>query len=88
LLRAGETPGADHRRRLNVISHKRKIKDAVVRLQARGIQVALFIDPVKEQIECAKETGAHGIEITLALIATRQGPSANASCATSLSLPN
>ena len=48
---------------LNVIAHKRKIKDAVVRLQARGIQVALFIDPVKEQIECAKETGAHGIEI-------------------------
>jgi len=48
---------------LNVVVHRRKIKGAVARLQARGIQVALFIDPVKDQIECAKETGAHGIEI-------------------------
>jgi len=48
---------------LNVIAYKRRIKDAVARLQARGVLVALFIDPVKEQIECASETGAHGIEI-------------------------
>jgi len=48
---------------LNIVAHRRKIKDAVARLQGRGIQVALFIDPVREQIECAKETGAHGIEI-------------------------
>lgn len=48
---------------LNALAHKRKIKDAAARLQARGVQVALFIDPVKDQIECAKETGVHGIEI-------------------------
>jgi len=48
---------------LDVVSHRRKITDAVTGLQALGIQVALFIDPVKDQIECAKETGAHGIEI-------------------------
>ena len=48
---------------LNVVAHWRKIRGAVARLQARGIQVALFIDPVKDQIECAKETGANGIEI-------------------------
>ena len=48
---------------LNVIGLRRKITDAVSTLQTRGIHVALFIDPVKEQIECAKETGAHGIEI-------------------------
>lgn len=48
---------------LNVVAHRRKISGAVTRLQGRGVQVALFIDPVKEQIECAKETGAHGIEI-------------------------
>jgi pyridoxine 5-phosphate synthase len=48
---------------LNVVAYRRKISGAVTRLQARGVQVALFIDPVKEQIECAKETGAHGIEI-------------------------
>jgi pyridoxine 5-phosphate synthase len=27
------------------------------------VQVSLFIDPVKAQIECAKRTGAHAIEI-------------------------
>ena len=48
---------------LNVIAHKRKIKDAVARLQGRGVQVALFIDPVTDQIKCAADTGAHGIEI-------------------------
>ena len=48
---------------LDIVAHKRKIKDAVARLQGRGILVALFIDPVKDQIECARETGAHGIEI-------------------------
>ncbi|HEX6768006.1 MAG TPA: pyridoxine 5'-phosphate synthase, partial [Candidatus Binatia bacterium] len=48
---------------LNVVAHRRKISGAVTRLQGRGVQVALFIDPVKEQIECAKETGARGIEI-------------------------
>jgi len=49
---------------LNVIGQRRKITEAVARLQGgRGIHVALFIDPVTEQIECAKETGAHGIEI-------------------------
>jgi len=48
---------------LNVLGHKRKIKDAVARLQGRGVQVALFIDPVTDQIKCAADTGAHGIEI-------------------------
>src|SRR5215207_8016283 len=48
---------------LDVVRHRRKISDAVARLQALNIQVALFIDPVKEQIECAMETGAHAIEI-------------------------
>ena len=48
---------------LDVVAHKRKIKDAVARLQGRGIEVALFIDPVAEQIQCAKDCGAHGIEI-------------------------
>ena len=48
---------------LDVVAHKRTIKDAVARLQGRGIHVALFIDAVKDQIECAKEIGAHGVEI-------------------------
>ena len=48
---------------LDVVAHKKKIKDAVARLQDRGIHVALFIDPVRGQIECAKEVGASAIEI-------------------------
>jgi len=48
---------------LNVSAQKRKIKDAVKRLQDRGIHVALFIDPVKAQIESTKEVGAAAIEI-------------------------
>lgn len=48
---------------LDVVAHARKIKDAVARLQGRGVQVALFIDPVAEHIACAKDCGAHGIEI-------------------------
>jgi pyridoxine 5-phosphate synthase len=48
---------------LNVAAHKNKIKAAVSRLQDHGIHVALFIDPVKAQIELAKDVGAAAIEI-------------------------
>ncbi|MBM4296674.1 MAG: pyridoxine 5'-phosphate synthase [Deltaproteobacteria bacterium] len=48
---------------LDVVLHKRKIKDAVARLHDRGIHVALFIDPARTQIECARAVGAHAIEI-------------------------
>lgn len=58
---------------LDVVAHKRKIKDAVARLQDRGIHVALFIDPVKAQIECAREVGAHAIEIHTGTYCNRNG---------------
>ncbi|HEY3302276.1 MAG TPA: pyridoxine 5'-phosphate synthase [Candidatus Binatia bacterium] len=48
---------------LDVSSQKFKIRDAALRLQARGIRVALFVDPDEKQIEAAKETGAHAVEI-------------------------
>jgi pyridoxine 5-phosphate synthase len=48
---------------LDVVTHRQKIKDAVQRLQNRGIHVSLFIDPEVKQIESSKEVGAHGIEI-------------------------
>jgi pyridoxine 5-phosphate synthase len=48
---------------LDIVAHKQRVKDAVARLDDRGIHVALFIDPVKAQIDCAKEVGAHAIEI-------------------------
>ncbi len=48
---------------LNVTAPRSKVKETVDRLQGAGIQVNLFIDPEKQQIEASRETGAHGIEI-------------------------
>ena len=48
---------------LDVVVHQDRVKEAVTRLQDRGVHVSLFIDPVKAQIESAKAVGAHGIEI-------------------------
>ena len=48
---------------LDAIAQKAKVAEAVKRLQDKGIQVNLFIDPDKAQIETAGELGAHGIEI-------------------------
>ena len=48
---------------LEVIAHREKVKDAVARLQGRGIHVSLFIDPDAAQIEAAREAGADAIEI-------------------------
>lgn len=48
---------------LDVVTHGRKVKEAVARLQDHGINVSLFIDPQAAQIEAARMTGAHAIEI-------------------------
>src|SRR5215471_19257952 len=40
---------------LDVVTRKSKIKEAVQRLQDRGIQVSLFVDPEQKQIDAAKE---------------------------------
>jgi len=48
---------------LDVVGQQAKIKDAVSRLQERGINVSLFIDPDQRQIEAAKAVGAHAVEI-------------------------
>jgi pyridoxine 5-phosphate synthase len=48
---------------LDVSSQREKIRDAVQRLQARGIRVSLFVDPDEKQIAASKETGAYAVEI-------------------------
>lgn len=48
---------------LDVVANKQKIREAVQRLQDRGIQVSLFVDPERTQIEASKEVGAHAVEI-------------------------
>lgn len=47
---------------LNVKKGLRRIRPAVERLAASGIDVSLFIDPVKEQIDSSFRTGARIIE--------------------------
>ena len=58
---------------LDVRAQPRNIRDAVGRLQARGIRVSLFIDPDKGQIEASRETGAHGVEIHTGKYANARG---------------
>jgi pyridoxine 5-phosphate synthase len=58
---------------LDVRSQKSVIRDAVERLQARGIRVSLFVGPDKSQIEASHETGAHGVEIHTGKYANAKG---------------
>lgn len=48
---------------LDIISGKDKIAKAVRALKDKGIEVSLFIDPDKRQIEAAKKIGADLIEL-------------------------
>src|SRR6266498_964445 len=48
---------------LDVVAHRTKIKESIIRLQDRGIHVSLFIDPEGAQIEAAREVGAYAVEI-------------------------
>ncbi|MBI2646684.1 MAG: pyridoxine 5'-phosphate synthase [Deltaproteobacteria bacterium] len=48
---------------LDVISLFKAVKNAVGRLNEKGIQVSLFIDPDQKQIEASKKTGAQMVEI-------------------------
>src|SRR6476469_7986692 len=51
---------------LDVVAHEATVRDAVKRLQAAGIEVSLFIDPVPVQIETARRLGVTAIEIQTA----------------------
>jgi pyridoxine 5-phosphate synthase len=48
---------------LDVITQFNKVSKVVQTLQDRGIEVSLFIDPVKKQILTARESGARAIEL-------------------------
>ncbi len=48
---------------LDVVGHFNTVQRAVVRLQALGSEVSLFIDPDMKQIEAAKASGAPVIEL-------------------------
>lgn len=58
-----DTPGqltSDHG--WDTISQQALLKDIVARLKASGIRVSLFIDPINERLDAAKETGTDRIE--------------------------
>ena len=48
---------------LDVRGNRHRLRDVVARLQDHEIQVSLFVDPLAEQIEAAREIGADKIEI-------------------------
>lgn len=48
---------------LDVRGNADRLRDVVSRLKDGGIRVSLFIDPLPDQIEAAKQTGADTIEI-------------------------
>jgi pyridoxine 5-phosphate synthase len=48
---------------LDVITHKKKLKDVIEQFHTKGILVSLFIDPVRAQIETSKEIGSDMIEL-------------------------
>ena len=49
---------------LDVIARKERLRDVVAQLRQAGIkEVALFVDPVCNEIDAAVETGADGIEL-------------------------
>jgi len=48
---------------LDVVRFKTRITQAVKRLEAHGINVSLFINPVKNQIDASYKTGARIIEL-------------------------
>ncbi|ROO32766.1 pyridoxine 5'-phosphate synthase [Salinisphaera japonica] len=48
---------------LDIVGQGQRVADGLARLQAAGIQAALFIDPDTDQIEAAARAGAHHIEL-------------------------
>lgn len=48
---------------LDVITHKKRIAAAISQVKAHGIKATLFLDPVPQHIQAAKEIGADTIEI-------------------------
>jgi pyridoxine 5-phosphate synthase len=47
---------------LDVVKNSARLKDTVAKLQSHAIEVSLFIDPERKQIDAAYETGAQGVE--------------------------
>ncbi len=48
---------------LDLLAHRKELAPTMKRLQAAGIRISLFIDPVREQVDAAAELGAEMVEL-------------------------
>jgi pyridoxine 5-phosphate synthase len=48
---------------LDLVVHRKELAPTVKRLQAAGIRVSMFIDPVREQVDVASELGVEMVEL-------------------------
>ncbi len=48
---------------LDTLSQFKKISSAAKKIQSKGIEVSLFIDPIEDQVKAAAGSGAHLIEL-------------------------
>lgn len=65
---------------LDVIGGFKRIKEAVAALRRSSIEVSLFIDPSKDQIEAAVKTGARMVELHTGAYAEAGDPRRAAHC--------
>ncbi len=59
---------------LDVVKNRARVKLAVDQLLAAGIEVSLFIDPDRSQIDASKMLGAHAVELHTGRYADAQTP--------------
>ena len=61
---------------LDVIRHRRRIKDVVKRLRAAGIIASAFIEPTADQIEASADVGFQAVELWTGGYAHAKSPAA------------
>ena len=70
---------------LNVVGGQERLRDAVTQLREAGIgEVALFVDPVRKEIDATRETGADCIELHTGDFANAKSQEERARCAATL----
>jgi len=58
---------------LEVRANKQSLREAIKRIKSKGIKVSLFINPLENDVEASKETGADMVEIHTGAYANAKG---------------
>jgi len=58
---------------LDVIREFRRLQQVVPQLKQKGIEVSLFVDPVKRQLEASRKVGADVVELHTGTYANKKG---------------